>query len=49
MQQLGLSRSTLYGLMERGELGYVKVGGSRRIPDLALQNFVRGLSEEPSS
>jgi excisionase family DNA binding protein len=47
---LGLSRSTIYGLMERGELEYVKLGKSRRIPrraavQLAARNLVsRGLT-----
>ena len=29
---LGLARSTLYVLMERGELSFVKLGRARRIP-----------------
>ncbi len=33
---LRLSRSTIYGLMERGELPYVCIGSSRRIPRRAL-------------
>lgn len=33
---LSCSRSTLYGLMERGELAFVKIGRSRRVPKRAL-------------
>ena len=33
---LRLSRSNLYALMERGELAFVKLGRSRRIPRRAL-------------
>ena len=33
---LGLSRSYIYDLMDRGELRYVKVGRSRRIPHQAI-------------
>jgi excisionase family DNA binding protein len=37
---LSLSRATIYGLMEKGELRYVKIGKSRRIPWEALQELV---------
>ena len=33
---LRLSRSNLYALMERGELAFVKLGRSRRIPRRAV-------------
>jgi excisionase family DNA binding protein len=36
---LGLSRATLYALMERGELPFCKIGKSRRVPRRALQEF----------
>ena len=44
---LGLSRATLYALMDRGELAYCKIGGARRIPRKALvalaeRNLVAG-------
>ncbi len=39
-EALGISRSTLYGLMDRGELEYVKVGRARRIPAAAIERFV---------
>jgi excisionase family DNA binding protein len=44
---LGVSRSQLYALMDRGELSYVKLPGtgiaakSRRIPQAALDSFVQ--------
>jgi excisionase family DNA binding protein len=42
---LRLSQSTVYGMMERGDLPYVKIGKSRRIPhravvELAASNLV---------
>ena len=41
---LRLSRSNLYAMMERGELPFVKIGRSRRIPRRALvQLAARGI------
>lgn len=37
---LGLGRSKLYDLMERGEIQYVKFGRSRRIPRTELAKLV---------
>lgn len=37
---LSVSRSTLYELMDRGELRYVKLGRARRIPRQALSELV---------
>ncbi len=50
---LGLARSTLYQLMGRGELPYVKIGRARRIPrravlTLAARSLVGG-SRRPGS
>jgi excisionase family DNA binding protein len=36
---LRLSQSSIYGLMERGELPYVKLGKSRRVPHRAVVEF----------
>lgn len=36
---LGISRAKLYEIMERGELSYVKIGRSRRLPRQALKEF----------
>ena len=38
---LSLSRSSLYSMMDRGELAYVKLGKSRRIPWDALDELVQ--------
>lgn len=37
---LSISRTTLYGLLQTGALRSVKVGGLRRIPYEALEEFV---------
>lgn len=37
---LALSRSTIYNVMERGELAYVKIGRARRIPESEVDRFV---------
>lgn len=47
-QFLGLSRTSVYSLMDSGTLPYVKLGASRRIPrralyDLAKANLVGGV------
>jgi excisionase family DNA binding protein len=39
---LDISRSKLYELMDQGELAYVKIGKSRRIPRQALINLAAG-------
>lgn len=36
-----LCRATLYNLMSRGELAYVKLGRTRRIPADALTDLIR--------
>lgn len=38
---LSLSRSTLYQMMDKGELHFAKIGGSRRIPRLALKGLAQ--------
>ena len=38
---LSLSRSTLYQMMDKGELHYAKIGGSRRIPRQALKSLAQ--------
>jgi excisionase family DNA binding protein len=35
-EYLGVCRATIYVLMDKGELAYTKIGGSRRIPRKAL-------------
>lgn len=43
-EALSVSRTTLYGLMASGAIRSVKVGGLRRIPVEALENYVVRLS-----
>lgn len=40
-EYLSVSRTSIYGLMDRGELRYVKLGKSRRIPWDALAELVQ--------
>jgi excisionase family DNA binding protein len=47
---LAISRSKIYGLMDSGQLPYVKLGRSRRIPrqaliELAREHLIRDCSE----
>lgn len=37
---LALSRAAVYGLMDKGQLEYVKLGRSRRIPWPALRSLI---------
>ena len=39
-QSLGLSRRTLYGLMDRGQLTTVKLGKRRLVPAAELERLV---------
>jgi excisionase family DNA binding protein len=52
--RVDLGRSTLYRLMESGDLAYVKIGTRRLIPDRSLRdlidaNLVAGLGAAPKS
>lgn len=40
-ERTSLSRSTLYRLMESGQLPYVKVGTRRLVPDSALRGLIQ--------
>ena len=40
-QFLRLSRSTIYQMMDRGELTYAKIRGSRRIPKVGLNKLAQ--------
>ena len=42
---LQVSRGTVYGLMRDGQLGYVKLGRSRRVPWAALHELVERTSQ----
>lgn len=39
-RRTGLSRSTLYRLMDSGQLDHVKIGGRRLIPEDALHALI---------
>ena len=41
MMLLSVSRATLYNLMDAGQLPYVKLGRSRRMPLSALRELIR--------
>ena len=46
---LGLARSTVYQLMDRGELPYAKIGRSRRVPRRAVVGLAaRSIQRETS-
>lgn len=40
---LGVHRSTLYGLIDSGQLQSVKIGRSRRVPESAIVSYIDGL------
>lgn len=39
-KQLGVSRTTVYEVMDRGELPYVKIGRSRRVSQQAINSYI---------
>jgi excisionase family DNA binding protein len=41
MAFLQMSRTGVYGLMDKGDLPYAKFGRSRRIPRVALEKFAK--------
>jgi excisionase family DNA binding protein len=43
---LGVGRSFLYGLVQRGEIASIKLGRARRIPVSALEEFIWKLQTE---
>ncbi|MDO8615020.1 MAG: helix-turn-helix domain-containing protein [Dehalococcoidia bacterium] len=50
-ERLGVGRSFLYGVIQRGELASVKLGRARRVPVAALASYVEWLqaAEEQSA
>lgn len=44
-RRLGISRTTMYGLIASGEVQTVQIGRARRVPVEALRDFVRRLRE----
>jgi excisionase family DNA binding protein len=47
-QVLGMSRSGVFRPLSSGELESVKIGALRRIPAVALENYVRALRDRPA-
>jgi excisionase family DNA binding protein len=39
-QRLGVSRTTLYNMMRRGDLAWVQVGAHRRVEETAVQAYI---------
>ncbi len=48
-EQLGLGRSTVYQLLQRGDLPCVRIGRSVRVPADALAEWVRERVETPET
>ena len=44
---LKVNKRTLYRMMENGDLGYINVGGQRRITDKELDDFVERNAGDP--
>ena len=42
-KRLAVSRSKVYELMKDGDLRSVRIGGSRRIPESAVRDFITAL------
>jgi excisionase family DNA binding protein len=45
-RRLRISKTTLYDLMNTGELGFVKIRSRRFIPTRTLEEFIRRLEEQ---
>lgn len=48
-EALGLSRATVYELVQRGEIRTIRVGAARRVPTEAISEFVRRKEEEAAT
>lgn len=48
-QLLNLSRSQVYTLLSEGRLNSLKIGRSRRVPALAVDDFLDGLLDASQS
>jgi excisionase family DNA binding protein len=42
---LGVGRTTLYELLRTGAVTSVRIGGSRRVPPSAVEDYVRSLTD----
>ena len=43
---MGIGRSKVYELMRQGALESVRIGGSRRVPTVAIEEYVRHLRHQ---
>jgi excisionase family DNA binding protein len=43
---MGISRSTIYALMRDGSLSSMKIGGSRKIADQQIANYLNSAIEK---
>lgn len=43
---LGVKRSTIFSLLQRGDLASISIGRRRLVPVAALDRFVKGLEAE---
>ena len=48
MERLSVARSTVYNLMDSGQLRSVKVGRRRLVPESGLVSFIDGLTADAS-
>ncbi|MFI8661855.1 helix-turn-helix domain-containing protein [Rhodococcus qingshengii] len=48
-ERLGVGRSTLYGLMDSGQLRSVKIGKNRLVPESAIVEFIGRLESEAAT
>lgn len=45
--QLSIGRTTMYALIKAGHIATVRVGHLRRVPTVALTEYVQRLAEQP--
>ena len=46
-EMLRVGRTTVYRLMDMGDLGYNQIGGQKRIPADALESYLRETKGDP--
>ncbi|GAA1679616.1 hypothetical protein GCM10009745_24410 [Kribbella yunnanensis] len=47
-QELGIGRTAMFALIKEGAVESVKIGRSRRIPRVALEEYVARLRSQPA-
>lgn len=48
-ERLGVGRTSIYGLIDRGELRSVRIGRRRLVPAAALDEFVEKLQRDDAA